>query len=228
MSRKKATDYILKWVGELLPGSKTVETYKDFLKDLTDDGFKKFIDSIEANGGYLPLVVPNFNKSKLVLERNLKIAKSLGIEFFQHLTLTDQSTGVTYKTAKKYLVFDINVRRQAQHITKKMSVAKGNQSRDDLTNQAAGSPATGGSKAASLSFPEMHVLKSLGLDSTIIELIKLRGGDQEAYNAYVRQTVATGGADLESILELDTSVKVTETLGIYLQAEHLDNNLRNK
>ena len=225
MSRKKATEYILKWVNELIPNSKSAKVYAEFLKELTDAGFKQFMDSIEANGGYLPLVLPNFNESKLSVERNLKIAKALGIEFFQHLTLTDQSTGLTYKTAKKYLVFDIITRRQAQHVTSKMSVAKGNQSRDDLTAQAAGSPASGGSKAASLSFPEMHVLKSLGLDSTIIELIKLRGGDQEAYNAYVRQTVATGGANLDAIMELDTKVKATETLRIYLQGEHLDNNL---
>jgi hypothetical protein len=118
------------------------------------------------------------------------------------------------------MVLDIPVRRQVQMLTKKMSVPKDNLHIDEMTNQPMDE-----SKGAGISFPELLALYSQGLDSSILEMIKLRGGDEKAYGAMERQIAEQGEVNIEPILEAGTRVKSTETLSVFLKAMHYDNNL---
>ena len=64
-----------------------------------------------------------------------------------------------------------------------------------------------------------------GLGNRLEELIKLRGGDEVAFNEMNRQILETGEADIESIKALGSKVKSTETLSAILTGMHLRNNL---
>lgn len=221
-NRQAATAEIIKWVDKLLPGSPNASLYKDALARMTDAQFSAYMDQLESGEATLSLIAPNLSEPKLSVERNLQVAKELGHEFFQRLWLTDAKTGVTYLTPIKYLVVDLPLRRQQQLLIKKISIPEDNRHVDEMTGQPSGPSA--GSK---LSFPELQVLYAQGMDRTIEELIKFRGGDTKARQALDRQIVETGGASQDAIKKTipHTRVKSTETLGVLLKSMHLDTNV---
>lgn len=218
-NRKAAEAFILDFMDKILPGGENRALYEALFKDMNDRDFDKLMQSIK-DGFVLPIIAPNLNDAKLDTTRNVKLAKSLGHSFFEHIVLTDNDTGETYTTPHKYMVVDMPVRRQSQLLDKKMSTPSNNNVVDELTGQA-----TGVSKGSALSFPELGVLLSVGLDGPIEELIKLRGGDEVAFNAMNRQILETGESDIDSIKSLGSKVKSTETLSAILTGMHLRNNL---
>ena len=218
-NRAAAMAELFKYVEKLLPKSENVKMYEETLGKLSDEEFDAYMGKLERGEEILFLVCPNVTHPRISLERNLKIAKELKHDFFQRLWLTDPHTGTTYLTPIPYLVVDLPLRRQAQRLDKKISIPKDNHHTDVLTGQA-----TGPSKGASLSFPELQVLYAQGLDSTIEELIKFRGGDEQAYRAMNKILIDQGTVDLNSIPNT-SRVKSTETLSTFLKAAHLDNNL---
>lgn len=218
-NREAATAEIIKWVEELLPGGGNKELYEASLKKLTNAQFDEYMKKLENGEEVLSITAPNLSKHKLTVERNLKVAKKLGHNFFQRLWLTDPHSGTAYLTPIPYLVVDLPLRRQAQTLNKKISIPKSSDTADVLTGQA-----TGPSKGASISFPELQTLHAQGLDKSIEELIKYRGGDEEAYRAMNKELVERGSVSLDSI-QTNTRVKSTETLSTFLKAAHIQNNL---
>lgn len=219
-NRKEATAELLKWIDRLLPGSENTRLYREQLEAMTDAQFEAFVQSIEKGEHTLSLVVPNLNEHKLSVERNLQIAKELNHQFFQRLWLTDPVSGKTYLTPVRYLIIDLPLRRQAQLLVKKMSTPDDNKHIDELTGQP-----TGVSKGSKLSFPELQVLYAQGMDRSIEELIKFRGGDTQGFNAMNRSIIEKGGVSLDAIMPQAGKVKATVTLAILLKSMHLDNNL---
>lgn len=218
-NREAATKEILKWVEELLPGGGNKEIYEKALGKMTNAQFDDYMKKLESGEEVLSLTVPNLSKKRLSVERNLKVAKKLGHNFFQRLWLTDPHSGSTYLTPIPYLVVDLPLRRQAQLLTKKISIPESSDTADVLTGQA-----TGPSKGASLSFPELQTLHAQGLEKTIEELIKFRGGDEEAYRAMNKELIDKGSVSLDNI-QTNSRVKSTETLSTFLKAAHIQNNL---
>ena len=219
-NRKAATAELLKMIDRLLPGSENATLYKDRLATMTDDDFEAFIGRLETGEEILSLIAPNLSEHKLSLENNLALAKEWKHEFFEQLWLTDPTTGVVYLTPVKYLVVDLPVRRQQQLLFEKMSIPKDNRRVDENTGQPAGD-----SHGASLSFPEVQTLYAQGIDQSIEELFKFRGGDIKGMQAMNRQVIETGSVSLASLRRVRTVVKSTETLSTLLKAMHLDNNL---
>ncbi len=219
-NRKAATQECLKWINEMVPGGQAVKDMEVALNSLSDEDFARFIDRLESEEEIISIAIPNLGKDKLEMERLLELGKKMGHEFFEQLWLTDAKTGVTYLTPEKYLVIDLPLRRQQQLLTKKISIPDNNRHVDELTGQV-----TGDSHGASLSLPEMQLLRSQGLDRPILELIKPRGGDNKAYRFIARQIIETGTASLDSVMNLGTRPKSTETMGHLLRGMHLSNNL---
>lgn len=219
-NRKAATALILKYIDKILPGSPNTAIYKKRLEAMSDKEFDAFMTRLESGEEVLSIVMPNLDEHKISVENNLKIAEELGHNFFERLWLTDPLTGKTYLTPVKYLVIDLPLRRQVQMLQKKSSVPEDNRHVDELSGQV-----TGVSKGSKISFPELQVLFAQGLDSTITELIKFRGGDAKAFNAMNRSILETGGASLEALSRVPTKVKSVVTLSTLLKAMHLDNNL---
>ncbi len=216
--RKKATDAILTYIDKILPGSENKKMYAERLAKLSNKAFDNYMKKLQSGEETLYLVAPNLAAKKLSATRNIKIGKELGHNFFQHLNLTDPETGMTYLTPIPYLVVDLPLRRQAQLLSKKISIPKDNSKVDELTGQSA-SDRVGG-----LSFPELQTLYAQGLTDTITELIKFRGGDETAFRAMNKSMVEQGNVLLSSI-DTNTRVKGTETLSTIFKAMHLDNNV---
>ncbi len=219
-NRKAATDMILRYIDKILPGSPNTEFYRTSLAAMSDKQFGDFINRLDSGEETLTINVPNLGKYKLDLQRNLAIAKELGHEFFEHLLLTDPTTGQLYQTPVKYLVIDLPLRRQVQLLESKSTIPENNKHIDELSGQS-----TGPSKGSKISFPELQVLFAQGLDSTITELIKFRGGDSKAFNAMNRSIIDTGSVNLEYLSQFGTKVKSVTTLSVLLKTIHLDNTL---
>lgn len=218
--RELATQEILKWVEEILPGSENTEMYAIALTKLSDSQFSDYMSKLKSGAEILYIVQPNLKTGvRLDIRRNLKVAKKLGHSFFERLWLTDQDTGVTYLTKIPYLVVDLPLRKQAQTLSKKVSIPHDNSHVDDLSGQP-----TGESKGGGLSFPEIQMLHAQGLDRSIEELAKFRGGDEKSYRAMNKQMIDTGSVALDSI-QLDSKVKSTEVLSTLFKCMHIDNNL---
>lgn len=220
-AREKATKEIIKWIEKIYPKGGNKKIYETFLNGMTNAQFDNYMRKLQSGEETLFLIAPNFDKEKAIsTKRNLEIAKELNHSFFEKLWLTDPSTGTTYLTPVPYMVIDLPLRRQAQTLNKKISIPENNDHVDDIYT---GQP-TGPSKGAKLSYPELQTLYAQGLDKTIEEVIRFRGGDEDAHRQMNQQLIDTGSVKLDGI-QSRTRVKSTETLSTLLKAAHIDNTL---
>lgn len=219
--RKLAEKEAIYFISKFLPGSANDQVYIDMFAGMNDKEFEEWIKALETDIEIMALYAPNLQEYTLNMNRNYEIADELEYDLFQHVILTDPQTGQTYRTANKHLVGIVPFRRQVQMLVKKASIPSSNHIIDQRTGQP-----TGDSKGARLSAPELQVNASKGLHDMIREMIKCRGGDEQAYLAMNRSILETGEASINSIMtEFDSTVKSNKTLSVYLKAQHLNNNL---
>lgn len=219
-NRIGATEFILKYIEKILPGSENTKLLKDQLTALSDAEFDAYMKALASGDEVIPLVVPILSEHKINVSRNIEIGRELGHEFFQRIWWYDESTEMTFLSNEKYLVIDLPLRRQIQILKKKISIPEDNKHVDELSGQPSGV-----SDSASISFPEMQALHAQGLDRAIEELIKYRGGDEKGFNAMNRSIINSGGVSLDAIEPYAGGVKATETVSAFFKAMHLDNNL---
>lgn len=218
--RKEFIDYVATMLDKLLPGGGNGAYIRERLEAMGPQQLEDYIKKLASGEEILPLTAPNLKDSKLSVENNLKIAKELGHDFFQHLRLTDPETGVTYTTPEKYLVMLLPVRRQRQLQRKKISIPQGTRHVDEMSGQV-----TGPSKGAKISLPELQVLYSQDLTDPLVELIKYRGGDVKGQQMMYRSLMETGRVSQKALAMTPTKVKSTQTLSIILKAMHLNSTL---
>lgn len=217
-NREKATKEILKYIEKILPGENK-KLYEELLSKMSDKDFAEYMAKLESGEETLFLVAPNLSEAKISINNNIKIAEELGHNFFERLRLTDPMTRVTYLTPVPYLVIDLPLRRQAQVLVKKISIPEDNSHVDERTAQP-----TGESKGSKLSLPEIQVLYAQGLDKTLEELLKFRGGDETGFRAMNKELIDKGSVSLAG-LPSSGKVKSIETLSIFLKSMHINNNL---
>lgn len=221
IDRKAAEKEALYFINKFLPGSDNGKVYEELFERMTDEEFEQWIVNLETDVEIMVLYAPNLQDETLQMKRIYEISDELEFELFQHLILTDQQTGQVYKTANKHMIGIVPFRRQVQMLVKKASIPPSNHVIDQRTGQP-----TGDSKGARLSAPELQVNASKGLHSMILELIKCRGGDEQAYLAMNRSIIETGNASINSIMsDFDSTVKSNKTLSVYLTSQHLANNV---
>ena len=219
-NRRAAESIILEYIEKLMPGSPNTQIYRDRFSKMSDREFDEFISALESGETTLSIQAPNLSEHRLTIENNFKIAKELGHEFFERIWMDEGNDIPPYLTNHKYLVVDLPLRRQAQLLTKKISIPKNNTTIDNLTGQP-----TGESKGAKISYPELQLLAALGLDKCSTELIKYRGGDLKGFNAMNDMISKAGGVELDALDKLGTKVKSTQTLNTYLTAMHYSSTL---
>jgi len=219
-NRKAFENVMLDAVERIFPGGGNAELYRTAFADMSDDEFEKFVQRLERRELRLPIVCPNFSKESLSVERNLQLAKEWGHNFFESLVINTGADGITYLTPQKYLILELNMRRQAQTLKDKIAIPKNANTVDDLTGQAAGD-----SKSSRLSYSEMQILSSQDLEDTIEELIKPRGGDVKAFEVMLDTIDKTGTVDLNELRVLGTQTKVSQALSRYLTGMHLSNTM---
>jgi len=217
--RKAATAELLAGLEAILPGSENTALYKAKLESMSDSEFEDWIKALGQGTQQIAVFVPNFSKHQIDVNRNFDVAAKWGHDYFQRIWMMGPD-GSYYLTPKKYLVYDLPLRRQAQHLIKKISIPEDNKSVDDLTGQP-----TGKSKGSKVSYPELQVLAALGLDHSIMEMLKIRGGDTKAFNASNTIIAKTGSVSQKEIEPYAGGVESTKTLGIILTAMHLSNSI---
>lgn len=219
-NRKAATDWLVKLIAEIVPNSPNAERTQRELDSLTDVEFEQLMVEFEQGTDWPSVVVPNGASYDVDTERNLAIGERIGVKFFERIWVTDQATGLEVLSNNPALIMDEPARRQKQHLVDKSSIAKNNRHVDELTGQPVGD-----SKGSAISNPQALILRSRGLDVTLLELMRVRGGDQKAFNYSNRAIWERGDVSLSEIDRLGSRTKSVETLRTFLTAQHLENNL---
>lgn len=219
-NRKAAEAIIVEFVDKLTPGTENANIYRSIFKTLDDKAFDAFMTSLETGKQKLAIIVPNFTKNKLSIDRNYQIAKELGHEFFQRLWIEGKDDTPTYLTPNKYMVLDLSVRRASQLLVKKISVPKHNRVIDSLTGQP-----TGESKGAKISYPELQVCAAMGLEHSMVELMKYRGGDARGQAALNGMLSKYGRVNQAAVSGFASGVESTNTVKTFLTCAHLKSTL---
>ena len=217
-NRKAAEEYIYWLIGEIENGGDNVERYKRFFATLNNQQFEDFINGIADGTKILSITAPVGGKAKLSVENALRVAKLMKHNFFQRIWMPASGSIPSYLTPVPYLVFDPPLRRASQTLTKKLSVADQNKSFDALSGQTT-------SQGASLTFPELQLLTAMGMDSTVTELIKYRGGDMKGLRAMQTSISRFGTAQQKVLANYSSGVVSTTTLKTFLTSMMLKSTL---
>lgn len=219
-NRKGATDYIVDLVEKIVPNSPNAERIRTELDSLSDQQFEELMVAFEREEDWISVIVPNGAAYDVDTNRNIALGEKLGLKFFERIWVTDQSTGMEILSNKPALIMDMPARRQKQHLAKKSSIASDNRRVDELTGQPVGD-----SKGSAISNPQALILRSRGLDAAAEEFMKIRGGDQKAFNYSNRAIFERGSVSLAEMKRLGSRPKSVETLSAFFTTQHLDNNL---
>lgn len=219
--RQEATTYLLGMIDKIDPSGTNRKITEQSLKGLTDAQFASMMDDFESGADCPPIYAPNFGPVKLDIKRNLAVGKELGHDFYQQLWIgsTDPQTP-RYLTPVKYMILELPVRRQAQILAKGISTTEHTRSVDQRTGQVAGDSA-----AAKVSYPELQILRGMGMENTTKELIKFRGGDLRGFDAMNAMAYRQGEVSLAAITPYASGVESTSAMKVSLTSMHLSNTL---
>jgi hypothetical protein len=218
--RKAAESVCLKFIAKIMPGSANESLYKTKFASMSDEEFDSFINDLDKGKTNLCLIAPNFGSPRLDFARNLSVMEELGHDPYQRIWIPATNNQPRYLSNNPQLVLDMPVRRQAQMVDHKLSVAEDNGSVDDFTGQP-----TGRSKSTTISYPEAQVLAGRGKESTLTEFLKFRGGDQKGFAAMNTLISRTGGVSQKALEPYSSKVKSTQVLDVLFKAMHIQTTL---
>lgn len=216
-NRAQTQAFIIKMIDKILPDGKNKKIYQDLFAAMDDRKFESFMADLESGKSSLAIFAPNWAEVSLNVERNLAIAVELGHNFFERIWIHGSGDTPTYLTPIPYMVVDLPINRQAQLLVKKISIPEDNRAVDEFTGQA-----TGRSKGSSISYNETQVMAALGLDDSLEELIKYRGGDTKGFDAMNTSIAKTGGVSMKAISHLASGVESTKMMKTILTCMHFD------
>lgn len=219
-ARQAVQDYLKKAMAQVLQGNQNPAIYEDYFSRLDDAQFDALMTRMEEDDESFPFYHPNFSGKNIDLEHLIGILKQEGGALMEQINMVDFDTGMKFLTPVEYPILRLPLRIQQQKLPKKISVPKDNKHVDDLTGQP-----TTESKGSAISYPEIQILYAMGLNKTMIELLKVRGGDERAFRDYNNEIIANGGVNITSIASQKSKVKSGMTVGAILNAMMLSNNL---
>ena len=196
--RKKIQDKILSVLSSMDRTGKNTKHYQDKFAKMSDKDFADFMQRIRYREELLVIYSAN-TVDRLSLPDLVDTAKKIGLELFERLRMYDTTNDTYYYTPHKMLVLQCPIRRMAQFVDHKLSVAEGDSRIDMLSGQVVKPD-----QAASLSEPETRCLYARGLNKTLRELLKFRGGDVVAFAEFKRELEETG----TTTVDRDTGTKV--------------------
>ena len=223
-NRKAFEEFVFKLIHDITGSKENVDLYKKKFSALNDKQFDELIERYRTREEFLCVEVPNFSKSPITVARNFEIAEKLGHDFMQRIWITtpgaDGEEPTTYLTPVRYPVMRMNYRRASQLLTKKISIPESNSKVDILTGQPVSE-----SKGASISKIEADILASMGMENSVLEMIKFRGGDNRGFAAMNAMISRYGKASINVLKNYSSGVESTKTLSTLFTAAHLENNL---
>jgi len=219
-ARKATEELILKHIKSITRSDTNSERYANYVfKNMTDEDFDKFISDLENNRVTLSIVIPTDEEKLISVENNFKIAKELGVSFYQQLRVGATDDIPEYVTPNEALVIKLPIRRAAQTVAKKASIPDDSSKIDMLTGQV-----TGASRSAKLTLPEIQILNGYGCKDSTIELMKTRGGDLGELNAFVNLAYRNGDVSQSILRNYQTGVVSTKTVKSFFLAAHIKSN----
>lgn len=221
MSKRQAVEAMaLTYIEKITRDKDNVERYRKLFASMSDSEFDDFMVKLRDNKITLSIFAPVDGKQTISVENNFKIAKELGFEFFQHLNYGATDNLPAYRSPIKALVYILNIKRAAQTVAKKMSMPEDDTAIDVMSGQV-----TGSSKSSKLTMPELQILIGYGLNDSIVELMKTRGGDLGEANAMSQLLIRDGTVRQDTLRQYQTGVVSTDTLRSYLNAMHIKTTL---
>ena len=219
--RQKIEAWCLDLLKQLDASGLNAKIYQDkVFKPMTDKDFHQFIQDLKSGKRHLVIYAPNYGPVKLNLRKNIELGKKLGRNFFERIWIEGRDGLPTQLTPVTYFVIPTRVRRQAQLITKGVSVPKNMRTINALTGQP-----TGESQAAKISMPELQLCVSAGMNKSMLELMKYRGGDVRGGAALHSMLVRFGRASLDSLKPFASGVESTNYVNALFTAAHIKTNL---
>ena len=216
--KQKIIDYVVDIIRTIEPSGDNANRYKSFLEDMTLDEFDTFIQHLKAGNTNIHMYAPNV-KVNLNQKDILKAAAKVGVLLEEKIWLQDKVTGKKYLTPNEYLILQLPIRRVSQFLLHKMAVPDSDKKIDTLTGQV-----TGDDRSSSITQVEIQALFARDLKNTLVELVKVRGGDVNAYASMKQQISETGEATLNA-LDPNTTARSVVIAGIFLKSAMIDNNL---
>lgn len=229
VTRKQVTDFIVNGISMVIPGDPYNPTVtRERLDAMNDAEFDQYVRSLRKPTNdvereqqeIIPFVSPPMDSTRITMDNLMLVAEMVGLKLFQRLWITDPQTGAVYLTPNEYPVLDMIVRRQAQMLTKKSSIPEDARHVDEMSGQV-----TGKSKGSKISFPEVQAQLAQNLEMTLIEEIKIRGGDEGAQLEFDRQLIEHGEASIDDVTVDGQVTKATSNTAILFRGMLLDTNL---
>lgn len=216
--RKKVQEYILNHIKKI-DQTKTNDNYnryKELFDKMSDKDFDDYMHRLK-NGDENIYYINCTMRDNVDVTTLINYAKEVGVKLFEKVKLWDNVTNTQYLTPNEAMILQLPVRRVSQFIDHKLSVPEGDSKIDLLSGQVVKPD-----QAASLSQIETQTLYTRGLENTIIELIKYRGGDVVAFGEYKRELEETGqttvGRDTGSV------ARSAVVMGVYFNGMHIETN----
>lgn len=214
--RKKTQEYIIDKMKKADPSGKNAARYTEMFASMSDKAFDEYMIRLRDRKDVLVVYSANM-VDKIDLGQLIALAKETGVELFERIRLWDEPTQSYYLSPNKYCILQFPVRRMSQFVDHKLSVAEGDSHIDMLTGQVSKPD-----KAGSISQVEIQALYAKGLENTIIELIKYRGGDVTALAEFKRELEETG----KTTISRDTGsvVRSAVVLDVLMSGMHIESN----
>jgi hypothetical protein len=193
--------------------------YETFFKSLSDAQFDNFMKALKSNQIQLRIYFPNVKKN-IKNQTIFDLAKYFKIPLYDYIRLKNRISNTYYYSKHPLLILKLPVRRVKQFLFNKIRIPESDKHISKLSGQVMKPD-----KGSKISLIETYLLASKGLEKSIVELIKVRGGDLKNYHQLKSKILETGEVSLQD-LELDKSKpKSVTVLDGYLKAIHLNINL---
>jgi len=218
MARKDFDKEFYKILDELTGTTDNSDRYRKMFGKMSDKQLRDYLEKCETGERRITITAPNYTKIKLSTEKNIKIAKKIGLEFYQRLVFKSDNPEVPdFTTPNKFMVVKVMIGRVSQFISNSNKLPKDLDHTDTITNQARGP-----SEGISMTKDELSILTGIGLDKALTEIFKVGGGDTGAFNALRASYNAKGEAKLSEILPYSTGVGSKELTSVLLKGMHIE------
>ncbi len=220
-NRKKIEDFCCAVLTGMDPSGINAKIYREkVFAPMDDKAFAKFIDDLKNKKRHLVMYAPNYGPVKFDLQRNIDIGKKLGRNYYERVWFKGRKNLPDQLSPVPVMVFPTLNRRQAQLVTKGVSVPKDMRTINALTGQP-----TGESRSAKISMIEAQLCAAVGTISPMVELFKYRGGDVKGGAALTGMLVNTGKASLKALEPYAGGVESTNYIKALFNAAHIKINL---
>ena len=200
------------------PTGKNSEYYKKLFSKMSATDFDNYVKALRDGKTQLSVQLPN-SISKITLDDVIKIAEKYKTPIFSKVKYHDIHTERLYTTKYPMLILDMPIRRLSQYLHHKISLPEGDSRINPISGQVI-SP----DKGATLSMVETQVLVSKGLDTSILELIKMRAGDLSAYRS-IKHTIEESGEVSLKDVPLTGQPRSAISVKKFLRGMMIDTNL---